>query len=261
MLRRWIILVGFYILGTGAVLATDQKTVVTSPRLELACSIGASMRPQALLYREITDQMARRAGYDVVFSEYPWVRALSEFRAGRLAGIYCLSHIPEREAFSHYFPVPFYSAQISLFKIKSNPLSSDSLEDLLRQSIAVQKDSYNANQLAARGATNLIYVFNDEVECRLLRSGRVTFLISDQVSPCSGKNGGSATGERDVVQVGPPVAIDHLYLGISRAYPGQAKIMLDLQQAFMAMVRDGELVPIYQHHNMALPDEIKAMKK
>lgn len=236
--------------------------VAAAETLTFACSPGSEERNDSNLMKELTQMTAEAAGYKVKFVDYPWARVVSMLKAGAITGSHCLSYIDDRKDWVTFFPVPFHQNRLRFFKVPSNPLKYESIEQLLKLSIVVHKESYIAHIMESIGAENLQLVYDGHTLCNMLKAKRVDLMVmagNTQMS-CHENFQETKTIRVPVEPIGPYFYDESLQLGISKKFSSSKELTENLYTAFKGLVKQGEVDAVYKKYKAAMPESVVALK-
>lgn len=104
---------------------------------------------------EVVVEIQKIVGDDSPLRETPWLRGYEQTQKLPMQGLFAIVRIPEREKLFKWVG-PIFGEGDYFFKRKGASLKVDTLEDARRVTrIAVRKDGYTHQALAARGFDNL----------------------------------------------------------------------------------------------------------
>ena len=229
--------------------------------LTFGCSPGSESRVDSSLMRELTALIARDAGYEVKFIDYPWARVVAKVEAGTLTGSHCMSHTQEREQWIEFFPFPFLEQPLRFYHLPDVKIDSQALDELLKLRIVVHKDSFIESVISSLGAKNVTTVHDGLVMCRMLEAKRVDLIamtLGSDMSCYHHEENKSIIVPMKVI--GPVLHREYLQLAISKETKNSAEIVNRLNQSFMRLVKAGKVDAIYNKYQLEMPESVRNLK-
>lgn len=126
---------------------------------------------------EVVHEIQKIVGDDSPSKETPWLRGYEQTQKQPKQALYAIVRIPEREKLFKWVG-PIFGEGDYFFKHRGAPLRIRTLEDARRvERIAVRKDGYTHQTLAAKGFTNLDVGPTYESSYRKLVEDRVDLVL------------------------------------------------------------------------------------
>jgi polar amino acid transport system substrate-binding protein len=126
---------------------------------------------------EVVGEIQKLVGDHNTLHEVPWLRAYKKAQDEPRHAIFAIVRIPEREKLFKWVG-PIFGEGDYFYKRRGNPLTIDTLDDARRVArIAVRKDGYTHQALAAKGFTNLDVGPTYDSSYKKLLEGRVDLVL------------------------------------------------------------------------------------
>ncbi|MFT5451618.1 MAG: polar amino acid transport system substrate-binding protein [Enterobacterales bacterium] len=197
----------------------------------------------------VVKAVMQEANLDYNITIYPWKRAFSQALNQKSTMIYSLGRTAEREDEFNWIG-ELIAVNYKLYGLNNNKDSfSTNLEDLKSQSIAVILNDLTSDLLKKKGFTNLVQTTNFAQSIKLLKRGRVQYLISSNLGIVNNINNGVFT-ENELVSIGDFKDLKaSLYLAINRQ--SDLKLVQHLKDSFQNIVKNGThskiMSPLIEH--------------
>lgn len=179
MASRLYIVVSVFLLCTTALHAADESavTVAFEPYPPYEWMEDGQIKGA---HAEITAEIFRRMGKEVVFVERPWKRVMADLQDGEVFSAISAHKNAERELFAHFSSEPLSSEIITLFALKDRhfkPVSPDRLRSL--RIGVVSGYTYCESFDSMKGLEKVEMHFSDQL-VPLLYNKRVDAVVSDK---------------------------------------------------------------------------------
>jgi len=230
--------------------------------LRFSCSPDSDKRAISKLTRELVALSATAAGIALEFKDYPWPRVVTLLKSGEIEGSHCLTYTESRESWLRFLDVPFHESGSYFYKLSSNTLEYESLQQLLALRIAAYSGSVAAEVLTQLQVKRVEYVHNIYTSCRMLSAGRIDLLIGAGLTEgifCSTGKVDTSPERVAVEKIGPPIYLNSIQLGISKTYPHHEEVLAALRRGLMISIDNGDVERIYKNHELILPDKLKLL--
>ena len=228
-------------------------TQASAATLNFACSPWApytaeDMDQQGIL-AHLAREIAKEANLDVKISFKPWSRVIKELQTGDLDGTYCVAKTAEREKFLYYSKKPILTHAKGFFRLKSNPVTYETLEDITTLRVGALRDSSDETYLKniKPGQFKPQLFQNDVTGMRMLIGKRfdmllMSRLVGDTILATE------LTKDKDKVEYFKDLSKAETYLAVSQKLANARQIIDQLDQAEYRLIQAGKLKTIYQQH-------------
>jgi polar amino acid transport system substrate-binding protein len=199
---------------------------------------------------EIVTTTLQRMGYDAKINIYPSKRGKHLAESGQIAGIFAFTKSPDREK-KYHFTLPLTHIRDVFFKRKSSNISWEKLEDLQPYLIGATA-TYNYAPVFLQAIKNdlvnsemVVSPTPEIIHLRKLVGKRIDLAICE-ITLCSFiiKQNSKDFNSLDYIDkpVGP---VRSFHLGISRKWPGGAKLTKQFNAALLELEKEGVTAQIY----------------
>lgn len=228
-------------------------TQVSAAPLNFACSPWAPYTADDMDQQGILAHLAREIGkeakLDIQISFKPWSRVIKELQTGDLDGTYCVAKTAEREKFLYYSKKPILTHAKGFFRLKSNPVTYDKIEDIAKLRVGALRDSsdetYLKNILPGQFKPQLFQ--NDVTGMRMLIGKRFDMLLMSRLVGDTILSD-ELPQNKDKVEYFKDLSKADTYLAVSQKLANAKQIMDQLDQAEQRLIDAGKLKAIHQHH-------------
>ncbi|MBC3412299.1 MULTISPECIES: substrate-binding periplasmic protein [Pseudomonas] len=188
-----------------------------------------------------------RAGFDTVFEEAPWARALMGIGEGRYDVLINAWYSDERELLGE-FSGPYLTNRIRLLKRQGQAFSYQHQADLYPYSIAVVRDYAYSSAFDDDERLNKVVVRNFSSAVRMLAAGRVDLAVEDEYVARYNLQREPPQVRDAISLVDPPLAENSLHILVSLKHPEHQQIVARFEKAIAAMKADGSYARLLRQH-------------
>jgi len=198
---------------------------------------------------EIVSEVFKKAGYQVKIDFMPWVRVLTEVKAGEYDAMYPAYYSEERSRI-YALSQPISKGLLVLCKRSDEKIKYKTLLDLKPYKIGVVRGYVNTPEFDSAAYLNKKTVNNDKQNLLKLLSGRIDLAVIDKytanqiIKTCIPH----AAGKLNFLE--PPLDNKSLYIGFSKAIKDYPMLLKDFNQALGEMIKEGEIDNIVKKHEL-----------
>jgi polar amino acid transport system substrate-binding protein len=204
---------------------------------------------------EIVEATFLRIGYAAKIDVYPSKRGKNLAESGKLAGIFAFTKKPERLK-KYHFTSPVGTIRDVFFKRKDRDISWAKMEDLQSYIIGAT-DTYNYSPIFMRsirdGVINTEMIVSQTPEVLHLRklAGKRIDLAICEISLCSFIIRKSAPAFDSLDYIDKAIgSVRTFHLGISRNWPGAAKLTREFDAALVELEDEGVIAEIHKRYGI-----------
>lgn len=236
-LRRAAVLLMLFLLWPQPGLPADR--LVRLATLEWEPYIGRHLEENgfgAVILREAF----QRAGYEVVFSFMPWVRALKETEMGRHDAV-CFAYHSKERAEKYLFSTSYAESTLGFCALRDSGITVRSLEDLAAFRIGVVRGFVNTPQFDALEFLRKEEVKNEALNLKKLLNGRVDLIVIDKFIMQHLMKTRFPGQKGRVAFLAPPLTVHPLYLMFSKVRASSSVKVRAFDRSIEAMKQDGSI--------------------
>lgn len=191
---------------------------------------------------EVVRELIRRTGDEALIQLLPWTRAYHLAQQQADTAIFSTVRTPEREA-KFQWVGPLLIGTTSFYSLKSRNLQFDNLQQAADSGpLAVPKQWYTYETLAARGFTNLYGVTSSKSMVTMLKHGRVQLIATEDLTLDAELARGGLRA--DQVQAHLPFMRSAYYIAFSPQT--DAAVVQRWRRALDGMHQDGSFTEIFR---------------
>lgn len=195
---------------------------------------------------DLVKALAKEAGFQAEFIDYPWNRALEMLKSGDLDVLMTMTRTPEREAFTHFLGISTHQ-QFVLFVRKENAkIRIETLDDLAKTDylFGIRQHFHYSDEFNSRLAVDetfkrrFIAVAQADQNLKRVKCGRLTGCIGDRI--LTGYQVRNNKAYNDICAVTLPFFKVHpVYFGVSRKISPEK--LETLQKAYHTLEKRGTI--------------------
>ncbi|NQD91302.1 transporter substrate-binding domain-containing protein [Pseudomonas sp. CrR25] len=238
--------------GFGAAPASAQLQLFTEEAPPMAFSQDGELRGMAV---EVVQALIARTGHAAQIHLVPWTRGYQLAQRQADTAVFATVRTVEREA-KFQWVGPILLGVTSFYSLKSRHLRIDSLADAAASGpLAVPRQWYSYEVLAARGFANLYGVPTPKQMVTMLKHGRIKLIASEDIGLAHVLASGGLSPEQ--VQAHAPFMHSAYYIAFSLQTDPQA--VAAWQRALAEMRQDGSFAAIFRRWlpHAELPAELR----
>jgi len=191
---------------------------------------------------DLIGEIFQEAGYTHQYIEkpLPWNRALLHLKHGKLNIAEFIFDTKERREYLVYPKIPFFSERTGFIQNKDNRIALNDLEiDTLKQYkyVVVRGKSYGKKIDELIKGLDVETVYAEKQAVEMLSKGRIDFIIGDILA---NMKHAQILGYADLLEVNSKLIVETPnYFAISKKLPNAEKIVNDLGDALIRIIKDG----------------------
>ncbi len=198
---------------------------------------------------EIVTTAFNRAGYHVQISFMPWIRVLAEVRRGTYDAMYPAYFSPER-ARAFALSQSIAKGPLVFCKRHDRAIEFKNLADLSSYKIGVVRGYVHTPAFDAADYLHKELVGTDKQNLFKLLAGRIDLAVIDQLAARQIMATYFPRDAQQIVFLKPPLAINPLHVGFSRAIDGHLTLLEEFNQALAYMQETGVIDAIMSKHKL-----------
>ncbi len=198
---------------------------------------------------EIVSTAFKQAGYRVQISFMPWIRVLAEVERGTYDAMYP-AYFSQERATTFALSQSIARGPLVFCRRVDRPIEFKSLADLSMYKIGVVRGYVNTPAFDAADYLNKEPVNTDKQNLLKLLAGRIDLAVIDQFAARQIMANHFPQDMRKIVFLEPPLAINPLHVGFSRAIAGYSRLLDEFNQALAHMRETGVIDAIIKSHGL-----------
>lgn len=240
-MKTTTLLILFSWIFPGSVLALQLYTEEYPP-----ISFSHEGQPRGMAV-EVVKELLRQLEQSPSLQVVPWARAYHIAQTTPGTAIFPTMRNPQREPLFKWVG-PIILAYDNFYALRGSGITINRREELAEiQNIAVPRDWFSYQELRAAGMNNLLGVNEPEQMFRLLRSGRVSLILADNLSLYARGEAAAQIAQLGPDEVEAVLPYRHAYGYIAFSLDTDDTLIRRWQAALDAMKHDGSFSRIHQH--------------